>query len=150
MTRLLPRRARLAWLAGALLVSTMAVAQQKGQVAQRNPTYDVSREVSVQGTVIRFMENAPAAPFGAHVTVQISSGVLDVQLGDARLLENNHFELAAGDEIRVVGENVTLATGPQFMARVIQKGNQAIAVRSTRGFPLRPAASKSSGQAGAL
>jgi hypothetical protein len=65
------------------------------------------------------------------------------------LLESNHLTLAAGDAIRVVGESVTSASGTQFLARLIQKGDQTLLLRNPRGFPLRPAR-KSGDQQGAL
>jgi hypothetical protein len=149
MTRLLRWRVGMAWLAGVFLLSAIASAQQKAQtVAQRNLSYDMSREVSLQGSVISYSETSSTAPFGPHVTLQTSSGVMDVHLGNARLLESNHLTLTAGDTVRVIGENVPLASGTQFLARVIQKGNQVLALRSPQGFPLRPV-TKSTGQ-GAL
>jgi hypothetical protein len=81
--------------------------------------------------------------------LQTSSGVLDVHLGSARLLESNHFTLAAGDAIRVVGASVASPAGTQFLARLVQKGDQALLLRNPQGFPLRPA-SKSAEQRGAL
>jgi hypothetical protein len=150
MTRLLPWRVGIVWLAGVLLLSTIAGAQQKAQsVPQRNEAYDPSREVSVQGSVISHSETSTVAPFGSHVTLQTSAGVLDVHLGDARLLESNHVTLAEGDTIRVIGESVAFASGTQFLARLIQKGNQTLVLRSSQGFPLRPA-TKSANQQGAL
>jgi len=148
MRRLLEGRLGIALLGSALLLSTMASAQQKS-TPQRNLSYDVSREVSVQGSVISYSETSSVAPFGPRMTLQTSSGVLDVHLGNARLLESNHFTLAAGDSIRVVGEGVPFSTGTQFLARIVQKGNQTLALRSAQGFPLRPAG-KSAGQQGAL
>ena len=100
--------------------------------------YDVSREVTVQGAVVSYSENSSTAPLGAHVSVQTSSGTLDAHLGDARLLRANNFTLAAGDSVRIIGENLPFGGGTQFFARVIQKGNQSVTLRSTRGFPLRP------------
>jgi hypothetical protein len=148
MIGLLQGRAGIAGLAGVFLLCNLASAQQK-VVAQQNLSYSASREVSVQGTVLRYADNSTAAPFGAHVTVQTGSGALDVHLGDPRLLDSAHFAVAAGEEVRVIGENVTFGSGTQFVARIIQKGNQAVALRSTQGLPLRPAgASKNS--AGAL
>ena len=150
MTRLLPWRVGIVCLASVVLLSTIASAQQKAQtVRQRNLNYDVSREISVQGSVISYSETSSAAPFGPHVTLQTSSGVLDIHLGNARLLESNPFTLAAGDTIRVIGESVPFGSGTQFLARLIQKGNQALVLRSPQGFPLRPAA-KSADQRGAL
>jgi hypothetical protein len=148
MTRLLEGRLGIALVGSALLLSTMASAQQK-TTPQRNLSYDVSREVAVQGSVISYSETSSAAPFGPHVTLQTSSGVVDVHLGNARLLESNHFTLSAGDSIRVVGENVPVGTGTQFFARIVQKGNQTLALRSAQGFPLRPAAISANGK-GAL
>jgi hypothetical protein len=150
MIRLLASRIGLASLAGALLVSTIASAQQKAQsVTQRNVSYDAGREVSVQGSVISYSDTSSAAPFGPRVTLQTSSGVLDVHLGNARLLESKGVTLAAGDTVRVVGESVPLGSGAQFLARLIQKGDQVVLLRSAQGFPLRPAA-KSSDAKGAL
>jgi hypothetical protein len=150
MTRLLPWRVGIVWLASVLLLSTIAGAQQKAQsVPQRNEAYDPSREVSVQGSVISHSETSTVAPFGSHVTLQTSAGVLDIPLGDARLLESDHVTLAAGDTIRVIGESVALASGSQFLARLIQKGNQTLVLRSSQGFPLRPA-TKPGNQQGAL
>ena len=151
MTGLLPWRVGMAWLAGVLLLSTIASAQQKAQtVAQRNQAYDVSREVSLQGTVVSFAENSSIPPLGARLSIQTSSGVVDVHLGDARLLKASQFSVAAGDTIRIVGESLPYGDGTQFFARIIQKGNQAVALRSARGFPLRPATKAGKTQAGAL
>lgn len=150
MKRLLQWWLGIVTLAGVLLVATTAGAQQKTQtVPQRNLSYDPGREVSVQGSVISYSETSSAAPFGPRVTLQTSSGVLDVHLGSARLLENNHFTLAAGDRVRVVGESVPDGSGTQFLARLIQRGDQVVLLRSPQGFPLRPAA-KSGYAKGAL
>jgi hypothetical protein len=141
MKRLLQWWLGIVSLAGVLLVATIAGAQQKTQtVPQRNLSYDPGREISVQGSVISYSETSSAAPFGPRVTLQTSSGVLDVHLGSVRLLENNHFTLAAGDSVRVVGESMPVGSGTQFLARLIQKGDQVVLVRSQQGFPLRPAA----------
>jgi hypothetical protein len=139
MTRLLPWRVGIGWLAGVLLLSAITNAQQKAdRVPQRNFSYDISRETVLQGTVVQYTPVSSVAPLGPHVTVQTGSGVVDVHLGSARLLEANQFSLNSGDSIRIVGENVAYGTGTQFLARVIQKGSQVLAVRSARGLPLAP------------
>lgn len=139
MTRLFHRRSALVCLAGVFLLVITAGAQQKTPTApQRDLEYNAAREVSVQGTVISYTANTSAPPHGPHVTLQTSSGVLDVNLGNADLLTANHLTLAAGDAIRVVGENVAFGSATEFVARLIQKGNQAVLLRSARGFPLRP------------
>jgi hypothetical protein len=139
MTRLFVGSLGVSLLGTAFLLCTLTHAQQKTQPSpQRIPVYDVSREVSVQGTVVSYTENSSTAPLGPHLILQTSSGSLDVHLGNARLLDANHFTLAAGDSVRVIGENVVSGTTSQFVARLIQKGNQAVLLRSPQGFPLRP------------
>jgi hypothetical protein len=141
-----------AWLAGVLFLSTAAMAQQKEaqSVPQTTQAYDVRRETVLQGTVFSYTPASSVAPLGAHVTVQTSSGVVDVHLGSAQLLDANHFTLAAGDSVRIVGESLSYGQASQFFARLIQKGGQSLALRSLRGFPLRAVANSANGQAGVL
>ncbi len=99
-------------------------------------SYDVKREVTLTGTVVAFIPASQIAPLGAHLTLQTRSGVLDVHLGDVRFLAANHFAIQSGDSLRIIGETVTYGKGTQFVARVVQKGTQALAVRSVAGIPL--------------
>jgi hypothetical protein len=134
---------------GALLLSTSAGAQQKATTSlQHARGYDLGREVSLQGTVVEYNPASATPPLGAHVTLQTSSGIVDVHLGNPQLLAANHFSLAPGDALRIFGENLNGSLGTQFVARIVQKGTNAIAVRSLQGIPLRPGrATKNSAQA---
>jgi hypothetical protein len=126
------------WLAVVLLFGVAASADAQQATTDLKSGYDPAREVHLVGTVISYIQSSSTPPLGAHVTIQTASGVVDVHLGNARLLTASHFSLASGDSVHILGENVTYANGTQFLARVIQKGNQALAVRSPRGFPLSP------------
>src|SRR5580692_9230774 len=126
MIGLLLQRISIASLGLTFLLATIAGAQQKTQnSAQGNLSYELSREVSVQGSVINYSESSSTAPFGPHVTLLTGSGVLDVHLGNARLLESNHVVLSAGDSVRVVGENVAIGSGTSFLARILQISGQS-------------------------
>jgi hypothetical protein len=98
--------------------------------------YDPARETNLIGTVSSFTPNSQIGPLGAHVAIQTSSGVVDVHLGDAKFLSLNHLTLNAGDSVRIIGENFTNGGSTVFLARIIQKGTVAVAVRSPRGMPL--------------
>jgi hypothetical protein len=134
----------------AVLLATVAGAQQRAQAIPQRNLYDLSREVSLQGTVVSFAQSASTPPLGPHVVVQTESGQIDVHLGDAKLLQASHVVLAAGDSIRVIGENLSYGEGTQFFARILQKGSQTVALRSTRGFPFRPVAKSGNAKAGVL
>jgi hypothetical protein len=124
------------WIVGsaALALCGGAFGQQPAAPAPRAGEYDVKRESEVVGTVVGYAANSKTAPFGARATVQTGSGLMEVHLGDARFLAANHFSIETGDTLRIVGE--TLATGNTslFVARILQKGTQALAVRTTRGL----------------
>jgi hypothetical protein len=124
-------------LAGAILISCAANAQQRSaRVPLRLGAYDVNHEATKEGTVLNFTENSPIAPTGAHVSVQTAAGTIDVHLGSASYLKDRHFSLAAGDSVKLIGAGILTNTGPVFLARIVQKGSQSIAVRSARGFLL--------------
>jgi hypothetical protein len=99
-------------------------------------SYEVKRETSLLGSVQAYTPAAETAPLGAHVILQTGAGVVDVHLGDARLLAANHFTIQNGDSLRIIGETVAYGNGTQFIARIVQKGTQALTVRSVRGIPL--------------
>ncbi len=99
-------------------------------------SYDMAREVTLVGTVDAFAASADAPPLGARVSVRTANGIVDAHLGDARLLSANHFTLQSGDSVRIVGESVACGNGTQFVARIVQKATQVLAVRSVRGMPL--------------
>lgn len=122
--------------AAAIALCGGAFGQQPPAPATRAGEYDVKRESDVVGTVVAYAANSKTSPFGARVTVQTSSGVIEVHLGDARLLAANHFSIATGDTLRIVGETLSAGNANLFVARIVQKGTQALAVRSARGFPI--------------
>lgn len=125
------------------LLAASANAQRTGAAATKravsNSTYDVSREVSVQGTVVSFTANSTTPPIGVHVVVQTAAGTtVDAQLGDGRVLFANHMQIAPGASIRIIGENVPSPSGTFFLARLVQQGTQVLAIRSTSGMLVSP------------
>jgi len=109
--------------------------------------YDATREVALTGMVHSFTSVSETVPLGAHVVLQTSSGLVDVHMGDARLLAASHFAIQRGDTLRIIGEKVAYASGTQFVARIVQRGTQVLAVRSVRGIPLSYMAARNGVQA---
>lgn len=137
--------------AGVLAFGLSAAAQQTApSAAQQLQSYDQRREVSLVGKVVTYDAASSAAPMGAHVLLQTPSGQVDVHLGNAKLLQASHFELNAGDSVRVIGENLAYGDGTIFAARVVQKGAQALALRNAKGFPLSTASTLTQDQKEAL
>jgi hypothetical protein len=128
-------------LATILAMCLSAGAQQATQSSvQRLQSYDVRREVSLLGTVVKFEPASSVAPMGAHLLLQTSSGQVDVHLGNSKVLQANHLEFNPGDNVRIIGEELAFGDGTILVARIVQKGAQAVAVRNTKGFLTSPAA----------
>ncbi len=127
-----------------LLVAGTSVAQDKAAQPAANSSsrqaYDLRREQTLVGTVISYSASSSASPLGPRLILQTASGDVDVHLGDARVLEANQFRIQSGDTLRIIGEEVNFSNRTQFVARILQKGTQAIAVRTTHGFPIAPSA----------
>ena len=96
--------------------------------------YSVQRESNLIGAVVAYDPNSRTAPFGARVTLQTATSVVEVHLGDPRLLAAHHFAIRSGDALRIVGEPVNVQGAQFYAARIIQKGAQALAVRTSRGL----------------
>lgn len=138
-------------LAGSLALCLASSAQQAmTSDAQLLRTYNANREISLVGAVVKYETASENPPMGAHVTIQTASGQVDVHLGNAKVLEANHFALNAGDNVRIIGEPMALGEGTYFAARIVQKGTQAVAVRNAKGFPLTPASTLTHAQKEAL
>jgi hypothetical protein len=124
---------------GALLLSVAAFGQQRSASVPSHGSasaYDVRRESVLQAVVLEYTAVSSAAPFGAHVLLQTSSGTVDAHLGNSKLFEANHLSLSAGDSVRVVGENLPFNHGTIFAVRTLQKGSQSVTLRSKNGMPL--------------
>jgi hypothetical protein len=135
------------WLTVAVLLAGTGASSLSGQektagVTEQPRAYDVSREVTLIGKVVSHSVFSAVPPLGPHVMLQTPTGTVDVHLGNARLLEANHLAIESGDTLRIIGEEVTQGNVKRFLARIVQKGTEAVVVRTAGGFPLSPGASK--------
>ncbi len=133
------------WIAVAALFCAAAPAQEKSpQATARFGAYDMQHEGTLVGTVIDFKPSPATPPMGARVTLQTNAGVVDVHLGNALLLTANHFTIQSGDTLRIIGAYTPGGATSLFLARIVQKGTQALTLRTQRGFPVRYVAPKDS------
>jgi hypothetical protein len=115
---------------------TQQLADRPRQAAGRTLAYDATQESVIEGTVLSYTAESTASPIGAHFVLQTAASAIDVYLGAASFLEANHFSLAKGDPVTVVGVSSATRQGSVFLVRVIQKGGQSLVLRTTKGAPL--------------
>ena len=108
--------------------------------------YDVARESVISGRILEYNAASKTIPAGAHISLQTSSGTMVVHAGNPKLIAASNLSLQAGDSVSITGENVTFGSGTVFVARIIQKGMQSVAVRSKNGTPLRPVSRSADGR----
>ncbi|SRR5229473_3092912 len=121
------------------------LADRPKQVAVRSLAYDATQETVMEGTVLSYSAEAATPPIGAHLMLQTASGPVDLHLGGASYLQANHFSLAKGDSVKVVGVNSATRQGSIFLVRVIQKGGQSLILRTAKGTPLSLAGARALG-----
>jgi hypothetical protein len=118
------------------IVLAQQLAKRPQQAAARSLAYDATRETVMEGTVLSYSAESATPPMGAHLILQTANGPVDLHLGGASYLQANHFSLAKGDSVSVVGVNSTTRQGSIFLVRVIQKGGQSLTLRTAKGTPL--------------
>jgi hypothetical protein len=136
---------KLSWFLVLLCVAVppLSLAQRPGAkaaAAKAAPSaYNISKDVSLQGTVLSYTENSPTPPIGPHVLLQTASGNVDVHLGDVKVLRAAKLTFAQGTNVRFVGQSRKVGQNTVFLARLVQIGSQLVAVRSEHGMPVAPA-----------
>jgi hypothetical protein len=130
------------------LLGIVARAQQIPQIAghRSGAAYDVARESVINGKIVQFSSASTTPPLGARISLQTGSGMIDVHAGNAKLIQASNISLQAGDSVSITGEPVAFGNGTVFVARIIQKGSQSVAVRSKNGVPLLPTAVGANGK----
>jgi hypothetical protein len=124
-------------LAAALLCfAAAALAQTPAASSVQHNQYSTARETKLQGKVVSYSAQSNSARSGATLSLQTSSGVVNVHLGNAHLLSSRNVTLNAGDAVTITGENVAFGNQTIFAARVLQKGNITVTLRSKTGQTL--------------
>jgi hypothetical protein len=73
---------------------------------------------------------------GVHLVLSISTGPLSVHLGPAWYLQDQGFQLQAGEQVQVRGSQITFDGQPALIATEVTRGTQMLRLRDASGFPL--------------
>jgi hypothetical protein len=120
-----------ALLAGAGIAAGQQTAVRPAAAPARIHSYVAARETILEGVFVRF-----EAAGSGRILLQTAGGTITADLGPREYLAASQFTLAAGDSIKLVGVSSTTRQGTAFLARVIQKGGEALALRTAQGAPL--------------
>jgi hypothetical protein len=102
-------------------------------------SYDLSEEVTLQGTVSTVLPNpAPGMIVGSHLLLATPSGRVDISLGTFALRGKDAFSAQAGQQVEATGVMKTLQDKQVFLARMVKVGDKVNAIRNLHGIPLSP------------
>ena len=122
-----------------LLFATSAVPLGAQPARQSHPFYDISKEVTLRGTVSDVLAKAaPGTLPGPHLLFATTSGRVDASLGRFALEGKKPLSVALGQQITVTGVMKTIKDEDVFVARVVRVGGKAYELRNQHGVPMSP------------
>jgi hypothetical protein len=102
-------------------------------------SYDVTQEVTLEGTVTRVLPHpAPGMIVGSHLVLSTSSGPVDVSLGTLALRGKDAFSAQPGQQVEATGVMKTLRDKQVLLARTVKVGDMTYVIRNLHGIPLSP------------
>jgi hypothetical protein len=127
------------------LISSLPSAQAQTATAEARPTtepfYDVTREVTLKGTVSSLVtRHSPGMIPGPYLFLETPSGEVAANLGRFALRGNGALSVAVGDQVEVTGMMKTLGGKQVFVVRSVKAGEQIYLMRNQYGIPVSPQA----------
>jgi hypothetical protein len=130
------------WCVGLLACVPLLASAQTATVTKRvaTPQYDVSKEVTLEGSVTNIAAFVPGNIPGGHMVVSTSKGTIDGHLGPYALRGKNRISIPPGTRVKMTGAMATVRGNPIFLVRTIDTGATTYTIRSVHGFLLIPGA----------
>jgi hypothetical protein len=103
------------------------------------PKYDMSKEVTLKGTVQDVvMRPAAGSIMGAHLMVATAQGVVDAHIGNLVFSGKDGVSFSSGQSVKLTGIMTTFNQKSVFLVRTIETGSTTITVRNDHGFLVSP------------
>jgi len=132
-----------------LLLATLAVPLGAQPARQPHQFYDISKEVTLSGTVSEVLAKAASGTLpGPHLLFATSSGKVDASLGASALRGKNALSVAPGKEVAVTGVMKTIRGQYVFVARIVKVDGKAYMLRNQHGVPMSPLSRERAAQKG--
>lgn len=124
-----------------LLLSAISTIPVGAETGQSHPYYDITKEVTVAGTVsIVLTKASPGMIVGSHLLLSTAYGVVDASLGRFGLTGKGALSVAPGERVEVTGVMKTLRDRPVFVTRTVTVDGQVFTMRNEHGIPVPPQA----------
>jgi len=109
--------------------------------AESDSRYDVSKEVTLSGTVSSVLyKPAPGMSWGSHLMVETVSGRLDASLGRFGLEGKDALSVNPGQQIELTGVMKTVRDKEVFVVRSVKAYDKIYILRNEHGIEISPQA----------
>jgi hypothetical protein len=139
------RRSRFTKITGALtgllaglVVASLAIPVSAETVRETHPYYDMSKEVTLTGTVASVLTKVAGTIPGPHITLTTISGSVDASLGKWGLVGKDAPSLKGGEQIELTGVMKTLKDKQVFIVRIVKSNGHLYSVRNEHGVAISP------------
>jgi hypothetical protein len=109
--------------------------------ADAHSRYDVSKEVTLSGTVSSVLyKPAPGMIWGSHLMVETSFGRLDASLGRFGLEGKDALSVTPGQQVEITGVMKTVRHQEVFVVRSVRANGKTSTMRNEHGVDVSPLA----------
>lgn len=126
-----------------LMLCTAALAPVNARTSSRTTrnttvsTYDISKEVRIQGTIEKIDGFGSNGPIGTHVLIETASGIVDAHLGFGFEASARSLGISVGQNVTIVGMMEAVGNSSVLMARILTTPTRVIVLRNEHGIPIR-------------
>jgi len=129
----------IAGLLAGLIFAILIVPLNAQTVGDSSPVYDISKEITLTGTVSSVMRSpAPGMVWGSHLILETLSGKVDASLGRWGLEGKGALSVTPGQQVEVTGVMKTFRDKEVLLVRSVKVSGKVYAIRNAHGIPVSP------------
>jgi hypothetical protein len=101
--------------------------------------WDAKTIESLSGEVVavdKYIPGRGGTSYGVRLSLETEKETIPVVLGPAWYVEQQHFAVAAKDQVEVRGSRLSIQGQPMIIAQEVKKGDQVLRLRDVKGAPL--------------
>jgi len=139
----------IAGLVSVMLLGILAVPANASPADDSHWSYDVTREVTLTGTVSAVLtQPASGMILGSHLLLTTPSGTIDASLGRWGLEGKGAVSVVAGEQVEVTGVTTTFNNKEVFIVRTVKVNGKTYTVRNQHGIDVSPQTRERAAQKG--
>lgn len=101
------------------------------------PSYDVTKEVKIQGTIQKIDTSGMNGLIGTQILIETASGVVDAHLGYGPASKASYLGISQGQTVTIVGMMQSVGNTNVLLARILTTSSRVFVLRNEHGIPVR-------------